>query len=174
MEKCEQNPPKMMEEESELKPGGDDAPPDKENGAEEAPPILDLHDQAAPPDQGSPSKVAAKLTEVDLMREIENFMEGEEEEPVEVLRQRIKELEKDRGQLAAEAIQKDEILGRLEKEVSSMKAEVESAEEQKKVAQEEAENRERQTREEAEAKVAELKKLFGAANRLEIAVSLLP
>ena len=55
-----------------------------------------------------------------------------------------------------------------------MKAEVESAEEQKKVAQEEAENRERLTREEAEAKVAELKKLFGAANRLEIAVSLLP
>ena len=163
----------MMEEDSELKPGGDDAPPDKENGAGEAP-ILDLHDQAAPPYQGSPSKVAAKLTEVDLMREIENFMEGEEEEPVEVLRQRIKELEKDRGQLAAEAIQKDEILGRLEKEVSSMRAEVESAEEQKKVAQEEAENRERQTREEAEAKVAELKKLFGAANRLEIAKSLLP
>ena len=93
---------KMMEEDSEVKPDGEDVPPDKENGAEEAP-ILDLR-----PDQGSsPSKAsdAAKLTEVDLMREIENFMDGEEEEPVEVLRQRIKDLEKDRGQLAAEAIQ---------------------------------------------------------------------
>ena len=94
---------KMMEEDSEVKPDGEDVPPDKENGAEEAP-ILDLC-----PDQGSssPSKAsdAAKLTEVDLMRDIENFMDGEEEEPVEVLRQRIKDLEKDRGQLAAEAIQ---------------------------------------------------------------------
>ena len=101
----------MMEEDSELKPNGEDSPPDKENGAEEAP-ILDLQDHS---DQGSPSK--AKLTEVDLMREMDLFMEGEEEEPVEVLRQRIKDLEKDRGQLAAEALQKDEILGRLEKEV---------------------------------------------------------
>ena len=50
-----------------------------------------------------------------------------------------------------------------------MKAEVESAEEQRSLAQEEAENRERQIREEAEAKVAELKRLFGVANRLEIA-----
>ena len=90
-----------MEEDSEVKPDGEDVPPDKENGAEEAP-ILDLL-----PEQGTPSKSsdAAKLTEVDLMREIENFMDGEEEEPVEVLRQRIKDLEKDRGQLAAEAIQ---------------------------------------------------------------------
>ena len=135
------------------------------------------------------------------MREIENFMDGEEEEPAEVLRNRIQELEKDRGQLAAEAIQgckhnsiltpvfneelstsdskfsestkimmnhtpqKDEVLGRLEKEVSSLKAEVESAEEQRRAEREEAENRERQIREEAEAKVAELKKLFAAANR---------
>ena len=67
--------------------------------------------------------------------------------------------------MAAEAIQKDEILGRLEKEVSSMKAEVESAEEQRRAEREEAGNRERQIREEAEAKVAELKKLFAAANR---------
>ena len=104
----------MMEEDSELKPDGEDAPPDKENGAEEAP-ILDLQDQTEHSGQGSPSK--AKLTEVDLMREMDLFMEGEEEEPVEVLRQRIKDLEKDRGQLAAEALQKDEILGRLEKEV---------------------------------------------------------
>ena len=91
-----------MEEDSEVKPDGEDVPPDKENGSSEEAPILDLL-QA----QGSPSKAAdtAKLTEVDLMREIENFMDGEEEEPVEVLRQRIKDLEKDRGQLAAEAIQ---------------------------------------------------------------------
>ena len=91
-----------MEEDSEVKPDGEDVPPDKENGAEEAP-ILDLHlDQGSSPAKASD---AAKLTEVDLMREIENFMDGEEEEPVEVLRQRIKDLEKDRGQLAAEAIQ---------------------------------------------------------------------
>ena len=88
----------MMEEDSEVKPDGEDVPPDKENGA-----ILDLHlDQGSSPSKASD---AAKLTEVDLMREIENFMDGEEEEPVEVLRQRIKDLEKDRGQLAAEAIQ---------------------------------------------------------------------
>lgn len=149
----------MMEEDSELKPDGEDAKKDRDSGAEEAP-ILDLHS-----DQDGPSKAEEKLIEVDLMREIENFMDGEEEEPVEVLRQRLKELEKDRGQLAAEAIQKDEMLGRLEKEVSSMKAEVESAEEHRSLAQEEAENRERQIREEAEAKVAELKRLFGVANR---------
>ena len=89
----------MMEEDSELKPDGEDAKKDRDSGAEEAP-ILDLHS-----DQDGPSKVEEKLIEVDLMREIENFMDGEEEEPVEVLRQRLKELEKDRGQLAAEAIQ---------------------------------------------------------------------
>ena len=163
-----------MEEDSELKPepDGEDAKNGQDNGAEEEAPILDLHDnQAANSNQGSPSK--PKLTEVDLMREIGNFMDGEEEEPVEVLRQRIKDLEKDRGQLAAEATQKDEILGRLEKEVSSMKAELESAVEQRKLSQEEAQNRERQIREESEAKVAELKRLFGAANRLEIAESFL-
>ena len=89
----------MMEEDSELKPDGEDAKKDRYSGAEEAP-ILDLHS-----DQDGPSKAEEKLLEVDLMREIENFMDGEEEEPVEVLRQRLKELEKDRGQLAAEAIQ---------------------------------------------------------------------
>ena len=46
-----------------------------------------------------------------------------------------------------------------------MKAEVESAQEEKKAAQEDAEKREKQLREEAEAKVSELKRLFTAANR---------
>ena len=76
-----------MEEDSEQKPdkGEEDAVKDTAVAREEEEaPVLDLHDQAADSSSSSPSKAAAKLTEVDLMREIENFMDGEEEEPVEV------------------------------------------------------------------------------------------
>jgi hypothetical protein len=98
----------------------------------------------------------AASIEVDLMQEISNFMDGEEEEPREVLADRVKELERDRGQLAKEAMEKDEIIGRMEREVDSMKAEVTAAEEEQRQSREEAENRMRRSKEETDTKIEEV------------------
>ena len=114
----------------------------------------------------SPSRATPlALTEVDLMREIGNFMDGEEDEPREALLERIKELERDRGQLASEALEKDDVIGRMEREVASMKSDVNAAEEEKRQSAEEAETKYNRLKEETDKKIEELKKLFSAANR---------
>ncbi len=113
--------------------------------------------------QALAEEVAASETAEDAS--VPAIKEAEEPEAMESLRQRVLELEGDRGQLAAEAMDKDRELGRLEGEVGSLRGALQAREESLLQAREEAEARWNRLKEESDAKVAELKKAFISANR---------
>ena len=69
----------------------------------------------------------------ELMRELETFFGGKDEEEEansSALASRVEQLERERGQLTAEVLEKDEGLSKLEREVSSLKGELEQKEEE--------------------------------------------
>lgn len=82
----------------------------------------------------------------------------------EELHERVLQLENDRGQLTAEILEKDSLLGQLEREVGSLKAALEQREEEHSISQEEAQLKLKRLKEETDAKVAEFKKQYVQAN----------
>jgi len=81
------------------------------------------------------------------------------------LNQKLEALEKERGELTAEVMTKDSLIGKLEKEASSLKAEIAQVETSHTNSIAEHERKFLQLSEEMAAKVAELKKQYINANK---------
>ncbi len=89
-------------------------------------------------------------------KEGEEKAEEAEEETQEALKEKVLDLETHRGQLAAEVMEKDQELDRLEKELGTMKAALKAKEETLAQNKEEAEESWKRLKEETDSKIAEV------------------
>lgn len=120
----------LDETESEPLPGND-TPPTDDHAAEESTKLPEGGE-----DPGSEEYAPAEKTnvpDIELLSEIDALTKGsgddgsEEKTPRQtdsvLLLEQVQALEKDRGQLTSEILEKDTLIGKLEKEIASLKAE---------------------------------------------------
>ena len=144
-------------------------------------PATPTQEPATPTKEPTTPPPTSELVEIDLMREIESLMTGDDEEdgrkvgvPEVVvteaeeeipltyaeMEEKLKELEKERGQLTAETLEKESSLDLLTKEVSSLKAAVQQRDEDHALAMEEEQTKFRLLQEETTAKIEEVRAIL--------------